>query len=330
MHVSDYTYKLPEELIARFPPEERGTSRLLVLERASGVIEHKSYQDLAQYVQPGDVVVLNTTKVIKARLLANNTAGQPRELLLLEEHGTSDPKQRRALYKGKIREGEVLTVHSTPITINNVEDGGIAQISSPVSLLELAAHEGTVPLPPYLHRDATSQDIQRYQTVFAKEPGSVAAPTASLNFTEALQSQITANGTHIAYLTLHVGIGTFLPIRVDDITQHQMYSEHYEIPAATVQAIQSAKQSNHKVLAVGTTVTRTLEYAAQDILHSNPRTLWRGRHFHLPRLQVPNSRPPAHQLPRPQNHRTDAHRRLRRTLFIRRISSRCQEKIRFP
>lgn len=270
MKVSDFSYELPERLIAQHPPEHRGSSRLLVLERASGRLEHRGYSDMASYLKPGDVVVLNDTRVIKARLLAKNNSGQPRELLLLEDHHTVDPYARKALYRGKLRSGEELRINGSSIRIDSVMDGGIAKISSDTPLLELAEQAGSVPLPPYMHRTATQEDTERYQTVFAREPGSVAAPTASLNFTEKLEAELRAKGVHIAYLTLHVGLGTFLPIRSDKIEQHDMHSEYFEIPKETVEIIQNCRYNSGKIVAVGTTVARTLEYAEQQILRQEP------------------------------------------------------------
>ena len=274
MKVEDYDYELPDELIAQHPPKVRGTSRLLVLKRESAEIEHKHYPDMIDYLQPGDVVVLNTTKVIRARLVAQNSAGRDRELLLLEQHGHEfGIHTHKVLYRGKVHEDEKLTVHETEVTVKTVEDGGIATITSPENLLELSEKYGSVPLPPYMKRQASKEDNERYQTVFAKDPGSVAAPTASLNFTEELAQKLRDKGVVIAYLTLHVGLGTFLPIRVDDVTKHKMHSEYFEIPSQAIEAIQKAKQSGSKILAVGTTVTRTLEYAADKILGQPPQNL---------------------------------------------------------
>lgn len=272
MRVSDYSYNLPEDRIAQLPPEERGSSRLLVLDSSSGAIEHRGYQALIDYLNPGDVVVLNDTKVIKARLIANNQASQPRELLLLEDHHNTDFTRRRVLYRGKIRAGEILDVMGTPVNVDSVLEGGIAEISSAQNLLELAEHEGSVPLPPYMHREATSDDIKRYQTVFAKEPGSVAAPTASLNFTHKLEQKLIQKGVQITYLTLHVGLGTFLPIRSDEVEGHTMHSEYFEIPKETVGILQETRNNRGKIVAVGTTVARTLEYASADMGHE-PRNL---------------------------------------------------------
>lgn len=265
MRISDYSYELPDKQIALFPPKERGSSQLLVLDRRSRQISHKKYSDISDYLNKGDVIVLNNTKVIKARLLATNTSGQQRELLLLEDHHNIDFHRRKVLYRGKIIAGETLLVKQTPITVEDVLDGGIAEISSAINLLELADHEGAVPLPPYIHRETTAEDVKRYQTIFAKEAGSVAAPTASLNFTTELEQKLRAKGVQIAYLTLHVGLGTFLPIRSDKIEDHDMHSEYFEIPAETVNILQNTILNSSRIVALGTTVTRTLEFAAEQI-----------------------------------------------------------------
>jgi S-adenosylmethionine:tRNA ribosyltransferase-isomerase len=267
MRISDYSYTLPEELIASHPPKERGTSRLLVLGREKSDISHRRYSDLAELLEPGDVVVLNDTKVIKARLIAKNSKHQDRELLLLEEHAGSDPHTRRAMYRGKLTAGETLHVGDAQIVISDVLAGGIALITSKVNLLSLASHSGSVPLPPYMNRAATAEDTKRYQTVFAKKPGSVAAPTASLNFTKELGSKLVAKGVKIAYLTLHVGLGTFLPIRTGKVEDHVMHSEYFEIPTNTAEVIRHAKAEGRKILALGTTVARTLEFAAPQLLN---------------------------------------------------------------
>ncbi len=266
MKVSDYTYELPEDSIAQHPPKIRGSSRLLVLNKQTGTIEHRLYSDLADYLSAGDVIVLNNTKVIKARLIAKNSKEQTRELLLLEDHHNTDFTRRKAIYRGKIRDREILNVNGVEIIIESVLDGGICEISSSHNILDIAEHDGSVPLPPYMHRDATKDDIERYQTVFAKEPGSVAAPTASLNFTDELEQKLRAKGIIIAYLTLHVGLGTFLPIRSDNIENHTMHSEYYELPPETIKILNNARANNSRIVAVGTTVTRTLEFCTDKIL----------------------------------------------------------------
>lgn len=247
---------------------------MLVLDKTTGSIEHKNYSDIVNYVEAGDVVVLNNTRVLKARLTAVNSDSKERELLLLEQHGHDfGIHSHKVLYRGKIHAGEVLVVHGHDVTVVSVEDGGLATIESPENLLELAERFGAVPLPPYMKRDATQEDTERYQTVFAKHSGSVAAPTASLNFTDDLAARLKAKGVHVVYLTLHVGLGTFLPIRVNDITKHQMHSEYFEIPVETAKVIRTAKQNGKKIVAVGTTVARTLEYSANELLKDHADNL---------------------------------------------------------
>ena len=264
MKVSDFDYNLPEDLIAKHPSKVRGTSRLLVLNRQTGDIEDGKYSDLADHLESGDVLVLNDTKVIKARLEVRKADGAKREILILEKHGSNDDWQKhKVMYRGKLNQGDELFLQKSlqqKLTVERVLGDGLAIIKSDVDLLELAEKFGAPPLPPYLHRDATSQDVERYQTVFAEQAGSVAAPTASLNMTDELLQKIKDKGVIIKYLTLHVGLGTFLPIRVDKVEEHQIHSEYYEIPADTIQAIKQAK----RVVAVGTTVARTLEYYASS------------------------------------------------------------------
>lgn len=266
MQVSDYTYDLPEELIADTPPEVRGTSRLLVLDRRSGVIEDRRYPDVVDYLQAGDVLVLNDTKVIKARLITTKENGATRELVLVEKHGSIDDWHRhKVLYRRKLSVGDTLHVGDASITVEEILEGGLAIVRSEQDLLHVAEQYGSVPLPPYMHRDATPLDTERYQTVWADEKGSVAAPTASLNMTEETLAKLRAKGVVVVYLTLHVGLGTFLPIRVDNLAEHKMHQEYFEIPEATVAAIQTAKASGKRVIALGTTVTRTLEYAHEEL-----------------------------------------------------------------
>jgi S-adenosylmethionine:tRNA ribosyltransferase-isomerase len=273
MRISDFDYTLPEANIAQFPPEKRGTTRLLVLDREKGTMKHRHYFELTDLIQSGDVVVLNDTRVIKARLLAKNHAGKERELLLLESHGNDNNwKHHKVLYRGKVHQNEILEVQGVAVKVTRILGDGIANISSDENLLELADQFGAVPLPPYMKRTANLEDTRRYQTEFAVKAGSVAAPTASLNFTNELKNKLTAKGVKIVYLTLHVGLGTFLPIRSASVENHTMHSEYFEIPAMTIETIKLAKDSGRKIIAVGTTVARTLEFAATkypDIFHAS-------------------------------------------------------------
>lgn len=286
MLVSDYNYDLPEERIAKFPPEERGSTRLLVLDRNTGAIQDSHYRDLADFLSPGDVLILNDTRVMQSRLFCHLPDGRQRELVVLEKHGN---EPQRVMYRGKLHNGDELFVESEGVRslakrgvapaahgdgpagraprideklvhVECILGNGIAEVSSDIPLADLAEKYGTVPLPPYLHRDAEESDKKRYQTVWAKNIGSAAAPTASLNMTEELLEKLKQKGVIVKYLTLHVGLGTFLPIRTDEVEGHKMHSEWFHIPEDTIDAIEEAKNHNHQVVALGTTVARTLEY----------------------------------------------------------------------
>ncbi len=274
MQLSDFHYDIPHELIADQPPAVRGTSRLLTLNRRTGVINDRHYPDIVDYLNAGDVLVINDTKVLKARLRTRKSSGGERELVLVEQHGSHDDWFRhKVIYRRKLHAGDTLFVGDDELVVEEILGGGVAVVRSQRSLLDIAEEYGSVPLPPYMNRDATPTDIERYQTVFAHKIGSVAAPTASLNMTDEILARLHAKGVVIVHATLHVGLGTFLPIRVDDITKHTMHQEYFSIPAATIAAIQTAKASDNRVIALGTTMTRTLEYAHQQILHESPHDI---------------------------------------------------------
>ena len=299
MLVSDYDYNLPEERIAKFPPKTRGTTRLLVLDRQTGKIKDSRYRDLADFLNPGDVLILNDTRVMQSRLFCELPDGRKRELVVLEKHGD---EPQRVMYRGKLHTGDILkltlasnrdeknhTFISQNLTIKNILGNGIAEIESSTPLADLAEKYGTVPLPPYLHRDANEDDKKRYQTVWAKYMGSAAAPTASLNMTEELLEKLRKKGVIIKYLTLHVGLGTFLPIRSDKVEDHKMHSEWFNIPDDTLSEIKrvtdgwpslgvpqpssnedggkcedrTRPETRPRIIALGTTVARTLEYYAK-------------------------------------------------------------------
>lgn len=257
MLVSDFNYDLPEERIAKFPPKVRGTTRLLVLSRATGKLQDSRYADLADFLLPGDLLILNDTRVMQSRLFCTLPDGRQRELVVLEKHA-NEPE--RVMYRGKLHDGDVLSLDAHRIVVKQILGNGTAEVESDVSLEQLTEKYGTVPLPPYLRRDATSDDKKRYQTVWAKQMGSAAAPTASLNMTQELLTKLQHKGVNVKYLTLHVGLGTFLPMRTDRVEDHKMHSEWFDIPDATVAAIGDAKKNGHRVIALGTTVARTLEY----------------------------------------------------------------------
>ncbi|MBF1002749.1 MAG: tRNA preQ1(34) S-adenosylmethionine ribosyltransferase-isomerase QueA [Candidatus Nanogingivalaceae bacterium] len=283
MELKDYTYELPEDRIAAHPPKIRGTSRLLALNRKNGEITDSFYKNIADFFEKGDLLILNDTKVIKARLFATKENGAERELVILERHSfDSDWHKHKVMYRGKLKTGNKLFVkNSSPeeknqnqnskaeIVVEEILGDGIAIVSSKADLRELCENFGTVPLPPYMRRDATPLDIERYQTVFAEEKGSVAAPTASLNMTEEILDSLRKKGVKIKYLTLHVGLGTFMPIRVEKIEEHKMHQEYFEIPAETAEEIRKVHQNGGRVFALGTTVARTLEYAHNAIFEKS-------------------------------------------------------------
>ena len=257
MLVSDYNYDLPDERIAKFPPKERGSTRLLVLNRQTGAIQDSFYRNLDDFLNPGDVLILNDTRVMQSRLFCTLPDGRKRELVVLEKHGD---EPQRVMYRGKLHDGDILSIDKHQITISKILGNGIAEVESEAPLAELAEKYGTVPLPPYLHRDATEDDKKRYQTIWAKNMGSAAAPTASLNMTEDLLNRLQQKGIIIKYITLHVGLGTFLPMRTDNVEDHHMHSEWFHIPEDTLKVI---KNHDKRIVAVGTTVARTLEYYAK-------------------------------------------------------------------
>ncbi len=267
--VKDYDYELNDNLIADQPPKVRGNSRLLVVDPQNHQLEDRHYPDIVDYFQTGDLLVLNDTKVLPARLITKKDNGSEREIILVERHGQNENWfTHKVIYRRRLSPGDKLhTKSGFELNVQSVGNEGSAIIESKRDLLEITDIDGEVPLPPYMHRHATKADLERYQTVWARNIGSVAAPTASLNMTDETLNKLKAKGINIAYLTLHVGLGTFLPIRTDDLTNHKMHSEYFEIPLTTIQQINQAKQNNKQVIAVGTTVTRTLEYVKDELIN---------------------------------------------------------------
>lgn len=262
MLVSDYNYDLPEDRIAKFPPEKRGASRLIVLNRKTGKIKDSYYRNLDEFLEAGDVLILNDTRVMRSRLFCHLLDGRKRELVVLEKHGN---EKQKVMYRGKLHNNDILTIDGSDEKVKIVEvlEGGIAEVEAEADMNDLTEKYGNVPLPPYLHRDANEEDKERYQAVWAKNMGSAAAPTASLNMTEDLLMRLKKKGVKICYLTLHVGLGTFLPIRSDEVEKHKMHSEWFYIPEETIEAIKQAKEQQKRVISLGTTVTRTLEFYAR-------------------------------------------------------------------
>ena len=276
MKTSDFDYHLPESSIAQTPAEPRDSSRLLILHRQSGEVEHRFFRDVSLFLRPGDLLVLNRTRVIPARIFARKETGGKVELLLLRKR---DPLTWEALVGGKgLRVGKIIFVESEVSRLRNGSEksGDFSLRAEIVEILEgserlikftepiepYLSNVGNVPLPPYIHEKLS--DPERYQTVFAKEPGSAAAPTAGLHFTPELLAKIQEMGVKIAYVTLHVGLDTFAPVNEDDPEEHKIHSEWCELPQETADLINQTKQSGGRVIAVGTTSVRTLESAAQS------------------------------------------------------------------
>jgi S-adenosylmethionine:tRNA ribosyltransferase-isomerase len=265
MNLSEFHYHLPQDRIALRPARERDSSRLLVLHRESGKREHRIFRDIVEYFRPGDVLVLNDTRVFPARLYGSKHTGGKVEILLLKELG-ADTWQ--AVVKG-LKEGEVVLQRG--ITAYVHRRNGTAEVKfeqkgrnkeNQYTIRESLNSIGVTPLPPYIKRDSDESDSERYQTVYARRQGAVAAPTAGLHFTERLIKEIGVKGVEVKMLTLHVGYGTFKPVISPDITEHVVDEEWYEIPEDTVTAVNYAKYEGRRVIAVGTTVTRALEASA--------------------------------------------------------------------
>lgn len=268
MHDLFFDYELPASRIAQQPAEPRDTARLLVLDRQTDTIRHHTFRDLPELLAPGDRLVLNDTKVLPARLLGRRAAtGGKWESLFLRE--TEDGLwEMLAQTRGYPQAGETFAVEPGPFTLTlmgrTTDRHWLMRPELPGPPVELLTRFGQIPLPPYIRRGrAELPDSERYQTVFASHSGSVAAPTAGLHFTPELLARLHATGIGTSTVTLHVGLGTFEPVKVDDPTQHAIHGEWCEVGADTVADIQATRASGHRIVAVGTTTTRTLETAAR-------------------------------------------------------------------
>lgn len=265
MKLKDFHYVLPKSLIAEQPAPQRRDSRLMYLDGSTGGIEHGSFPDLLRWVEPGDVMVFNDTRVIPARLFGQKATGGRIEVLverLLDE--TRVLAQVRASKSPPIG-SELILEDGTKVTVVDRREQ-FYQLTFPETrpVLDVLERIGKMPLPPYIEREAEDMDTERYQTVYGRKKGAVAAPTAGLHFDEALLEQLEAKGVQIGFVTLHVGAGTFQPVRVDDVRQHQMHSEIMDVPANVCEMIKTAKANGKRVIAVGTTSVRCLESAARS------------------------------------------------------------------
>lgn len=268
MKLSEFDYHIPEELVAQRPLEERSASRMLVLHRKTGQIEHRRFLDLPEYVAAPDLMIFNQSKVVKARLIGTRSTGGKVEIFLLRRRGGA--AKFECLIKATAAEkvgldvsfGDFLTAKVT----GKLPDGMTYEVA-----IEAADGRrdfwleklGRMPLPPYIRRDADGLDVGRYQTIYAEDPGSVAAPTAGLHFTPAVMETLKGKGVRTGFLSLHVGLGTFQPIKVDDIEEHKMHEERFTIPDELWANVQAAKAKGERVIAVGTTAVRALESRAR-------------------------------------------------------------------
>ena len=264
LRLSDFDFVLPDSLIAQKPAPVRDQSRLLVLQRQSGTLEHRVFADIAKFLLPGDLLVVNNTRVFPCRLSATRAGGGKAEIFLLEERGVNI---WTALVKGGAAVGKVLGLEQgIEAEIISVQSDGTREVrfAGVTDIRAALPAIGKTPLPPYIRREADRIDQERYQTVFALHEGAVAAPTAGLHFTAGLLADLQSRGIESAAITLHVGPGTFQPVKADRIADHRMLAERYEIPTEAAAAINRARAEGRRVIAVGTTSVRTLESAASD------------------------------------------------------------------
>ncbi len=276
MKRQDFYYELPEELIAQDPLEDRSSSRLLVLDKESGAVSHHVFKEITDYLRAGDCLVINDTKVIPARLIGSKVGTEAKIEILLLKRKENDVWEtlvkpgKKAKVGTKIRFGEGLLVGEV---IEIVEEGNrLIKFTYEGIFEEILDQLGQMPLPPYITHQL--EDKNRYQTVYAKHTGSAAAPTAGLHFTPELLQKVEDMGVEIARVTLHVGLGTFRPVKVEEITDHHMHSEFYQIDDEAAQKINRAKENGHRVICVGTTSCRTIESAADERGHIEAGSGW--------------------------------------------------------
>jgi S-adenosylmethionine:tRNA ribosyltransferase-isomerase len=273
LKTSDFDYKLPKEHIATRPLENREAARMMVLNRQQRSIAHASFSRLCEYLCPGDRLVFNDTRVIPGRVMGRKKSGAAVEILFTEP---VDDFTWKALVKPgrKLRTGAQILVNDMCLEVRKVFSDGNRLITSDVPIRQIMESCGEMPIPPYMERHADARDKITYQTVFARKDGAVAAPTAGLHFTDALLDSLGKHGVDISYITLHVGVGTFRPVKEENPLDHPMHSEYYEISPGSVREIEETRKRGGRIIAVGTTVVRTLESAAQggDGIQSGARS----------------------------------------------------------
>ncbi|MCI7248892.1 MAG: tRNA preQ1(34) S-adenosylmethionine ribosyltransferase-isomerase QueA [Clostridiales bacterium] len=267
MKITDFDYNLPEELIAQKPADKRDSSRLLVVHRDSGKIEHKHFYDIINYLNPGDLMVLNNSKVLPARLFGEKEGTGAKVEFLLIKRIEGDRWETMVRPGRRLKPGDSVMFCQSPLLRADIVDYGadgtrIVEFEYEGIFMERLEEVGSMPLPPYIERSSEEDDKDRYQTVYCKDEGSVAAPTAGLHFTEELLAKAQEKGVELAYVTLHVGIGTFRPVKVERVEDHSMHFEEYHISEESARAINRAKAEGRRIISVGTTSTRTVESAA--------------------------------------------------------------------
>lgn len=266
MRVADFQYDLPKYLIAQEPIPNRTDSRLLVLDGASGALQDRHFADLPEMLNPGDLLVFNDTRVLKARLFGRRPTGGKVEILI--ERVKGDRRALAHLNPARVQKPGASVLLEDDLELRVIErrpdDLFVVELAGALTLYELMERYGQVPLPPYIARHASDLDVERYQTVYGRLPGAVAAPTAGLHFDTAMLEAIAAHGVESAYVTLHVGAGTFQPLRVEYVADHRMHQEYVEVPAATCDKIRAARDRGGRIVAVGTTSVRALETAAAN------------------------------------------------------------------
>lgn len=268
MHINDFDYILPEELIAQHPTDKRDESRLMVIDRSTGELSHKHFYDILDYLKPGDCLVMNNSKVLPARLFGvkEHTGAKVEFLLIKRIEG--DTWEAMVRPGKRLHPGDRVSFSDGALMAEIIEhsEGGtrIVKFEYQGVFLELLEQIGKIPLPPYIERESDIEDKDRYQTVYCKEEGSVAAPTAGLHFTEELLKRAEEKGVKLAYVTLHVGIGTFRPVKCETIEEHKMHFEEYQIDEENASIINETKRSGGRIISVGTTSTRTMESAADE------------------------------------------------------------------
>lgn len=261
MNLEDFNFVLPAELVAQYPLEKRSQSKLMVVYKDSGKIEHRQFNEIVDFFNAGDVIVLNDTKVVKARILAKRKSGGKVELLLFKEFQKGEI---HAMVKGHIKNGETIELFGVDVKLTQFKEGIYKTNLDEENYEKVIERFGMMPLPPYIKREAGKIDEERYQTVFGYKKGAVAAPTAALHFDEDTIRLLKEKGVLILFITLHVGVGTFLPVKADDIKSHIMLPEYYEISKETADKINNSKRLGKQIIFCGTTTVRAVESATKN------------------------------------------------------------------